>query len=237
MTQLNNYFGCKVWSQDSCLECSDRFFFNKNGVCCEVQGTCQQFNTQQGICEKCYAGYTVVDGKCQKVDTTTSENIGCAVWSNEACVQCSKRWFFNSAKVCTAVSDLCSSWDEVTGECTSCYYGSIVQFGACIPSQQTIIDAISNNLLCKTWRDNTCAECADRAFFNSNGVCTAVSSQCNTFDKATGNCLTCFDGYDNVEGSCVYSPANTAAPADLGCANWDWKGQKCITCAKRWAFN
>lgn len=50
LTQLNNYFGCKVWSNDACLECSERYFFNSKGVCCEVQGTCQQFNTKQGIC-------------------------------------------------------------------------------------------------------------------------------------------------------------------------------------------
>lgn len=50
LTQLNNYFGCKVWSNDACLQCSDRYYFNNKGVCCEVQGTCQQFNSQQGIC-------------------------------------------------------------------------------------------------------------------------------------------------------------------------------------------
>lgn len=70
LTQLNNYFGCKVWSADSCLQCSDRYYFNKNGVCCEVQGTCQQFNTKEGICEVCYQGYSVVDGKCAVVNTT-----------------------------------------------------------------------------------------------------------------------------------------------------------------------
>lgn len=46
LTTLNNYFGCKVWSKDACLQCSDRYFFNSKGICCEVQGTCQQFNTQ-----------------------------------------------------------------------------------------------------------------------------------------------------------------------------------------------
>ena len=40
LVQLNNYFGCKVWSEDVCLQCSERYFFNKNGVCVEVQGTC-----------------------------------------------------------------------------------------------------------------------------------------------------------------------------------------------------
>jgi hypothetical protein len=50
ITQLNNYFGCSVWSEDSCLQCSSRFYFSKSGICCEVQETCQQFNTKEGIC-------------------------------------------------------------------------------------------------------------------------------------------------------------------------------------------
>jgi hypothetical protein len=92
-------------------------------------------------------------------------------------------------------------------------------------------------LLCKTWSGKTCTECADRTYFNADGVCASVSAQCNTFDKATGKCLSCFAGYDVVDGVCVYSPANTAAPADLGCGNWDWKNQVCVSCSKRWAFN
>lgn len=40
ITQLNNYFGCKVWDQDSCLQCSKGFSFSKNGICCKIQGTC-----------------------------------------------------------------------------------------------------------------------------------------------------------------------------------------------------
>ena len=95
LTTLNNYFGCKVWSNDACLQCSDRYYFNSKGVCCEVQGTCQQFNSQQGICEKCYEGYSVVDGKCVGVDTVKPDNIRCAVWKNGVCAQCSKRWYFN----------------------------------------------------------------------------------------------------------------------------------------------
>lgn len=54
LAQLNNYFGCRVWSGDACIECSERYYFNKNGICCKVQGTCQQFNLQEGICERCY---------------------------------------------------------------------------------------------------------------------------------------------------------------------------------------
>ena len=235
LTTLNNYFGCKVWSEDSCLQCSDRFFFNKNGVCSEVQGTCLQFNAKEGICEKCYEGYIVVDGKCAKVDKTTANNIGCALWKDGVCVQCSKRWFFNADKVCTPVSDLCSEWNA-DGTCSACYYGYIVSNVACVENKDVSI-VPNSNLLCKTWSGKTCTECADRTYFNENGVCSSVSAQCNSFDKSTGKCLTCFAGYDVVDGACIYSPANTAAPADLGCGNWDWKNQVCLACSKRWAFN
>ena len=236
LVQLNNYFGCKVWSDDSCIECSDRYYFNKNGVCCEVQGTCQQFNLQEGICEKCYEGYNVVNGRCERVDVNQVALAGCAIWSNGVCEACSKRWFFNADSVCVPVSDLCATWDEATGACATCYYGSIVQDGQCVAHTDTSV-VPESNLLCKIWHKVTCLECSDRSFFNENGLCVSVSSQCNTFDKASGDCLTCFAGYDNVNGECVYSPENTAAPSDLGCSTWDWANSKCLACSKRWAFN
>jgi len=235
MTQLNNYFGCKVWSEDSCLQCSDRFFFNKNGVCCEVQGTCQQFNSKEGVCERCYEGYIVENGKCVKQDNATPDHLGCALWNKGVCSQCSKRWYFNAQNVCTPISDLCSSWKD-NGECSSCYYGYLVQNGACVVDNDLSV-VPNSNLLCRIWKGKVCAECSDRTFFNKNGVCTSVSSQCNSFDKSTGDCLTCFKGYDIKNGDCVASNSNTAHPSDLGCSIWDWDNQVCLTCANRWAFN
>lgn len=150
LKELNNYFGCKVWSEDSCLQCSERYFFNKNGVCCEVQGTCEQFNALEGICEVCYEGYSVQDGKCVQDDKTTSENIGCAIWNAGTCTQCSKRWYFNQDNVCVPVSDLCSAWNSDSGACESCYYGYIVVDGVCEVNDDTSI-VPESNLLCKTW--------------------------------------------------------------------------------------
>jgi hypothetical protein len=236
MTQLNNYFGCRVWNADSCIECSQGYYFNNHGVCCQVDQYCLQFNLAQGICEQCYEGYSVVNGKCQTVNATSAANIGCALWNNGVCQTCSKRWYFNADKVCVAVSDLCSTWDEVSGACLTCYYGSVVQNGNCVANTDTSV-VPDSNLLCKIWSGVKCLECADRAFFNSNGLCIAVSSQCSTFDKASGKCLTCYGGYDLQNGQCVYSTANTATPSDLGCGTWDWKNQVCLACSNRWAFN
>ena len=127
MTQLNNYFGCRVWSGDSCIECAETYYFNKNGICCCVDEHCLQFNTQEGVCERCYEGYSVVNGTCTRVDNTAAANIGCARWSNGVCQACSRRWYFNQENVCVPVSDLCRTWDETTGVCLTCYYGSSVQ--------------------------------------------------------------------------------------------------------------
>lgn len=175
------------------------------------------------------------NGKCVQQDNAKTSNVGCAIWINGACTQCSKRWFFNADKVCAPVSDLCSTWTE-NGQCDSCYYGSIVKDGACVENVDLSI-VPNSNLLCKVWSGKTCIQCSDRTFFNAAGICTSASSLCNSFDKSTGDCLTCFGGYDLEKGVCIVSPSNTAAPADLGCATWDWNNQKCLACSHRWAFN
>lgn len=33
---IDNYFGCKNWTDGYCAECSSGYVFNKNGVCCVV---------------------------------------------------------------------------------------------------------------------------------------------------------------------------------------------------------
>lgn len=54
---LNNFFGCKEWSDTECIECSAGYFFNDNKICCEVTPQCKKFNRGVGICEECYLGY------------------------------------------------------------------------------------------------------------------------------------------------------------------------------------
>ena len=75
------------------------------------------------------------------------------------------------------------------------------------------------------------------AYFDANGVCQAVSSNCNTWDAKSGNCLSCYGGYDLKDGVCNFSPANNAKPTDFGCRNWDWKKQVCLACSNNWTFN
>ena len=80
-----NYFGCKTWEDGVCTECSDHYYFNNNGVCCEVKPQCRVFNREQGICEGCYQGYSIVDGQCVAIDLTNSDQVGCRRWEDGTC--------------------------------------------------------------------------------------------------------------------------------------------------------
>ena len=63
----------------------------------------------------------------------TSGNIRTALWSDPLChkfstdgsycLECSFRAFMDDNSVCQQVSDWCNTWNEKTGECTSCYQG------------------------------------------------------------------------------------------------------------------
>lgn len=37
---IDNYFGCKTWMNGSCVECSYRYVFNNDGICCEIDDLC-----------------------------------------------------------------------------------------------------------------------------------------------------------------------------------------------------
>ena len=81
---LNNYFGCKTWEDGVCVECSENYYFNSNGICCEVKPQCRLFNREQGVCVACYPGYQIVDGVCEVLDLAASGELGCKLWE-DAC--------------------------------------------------------------------------------------------------------------------------------------------------------
>jgi hypothetical protein len=228
LVNIANYFGCKTWIKGTCKECSSGFWFNKKGVCCEVDTFCQNFNTAEGVCESCYQGYTVYNGSC----ALAKKDVGCALWNGASCVQCSQRWYFNAAKVCVPVSDLCYTWNT-DGSCDSCYGGYVVSDGKCIVDNSPTPS--KNNPYCSLWQGNKCLGCAQRAYFDKNGICSLVDDQCATWDKNTGECLSCYGGYDLNSGSCIKSAVNL--PIDAGCSLWNSLQTICLSCSKRWYFN
>ena len=55
--KLKNYLGCKIWEEDVCKECAKGYYFNDEGICCEINPQCRIFNVNMGKCEGCYDGY------------------------------------------------------------------------------------------------------------------------------------------------------------------------------------
>lgn len=108
----------------------------------------------------------------------------------------------------------------------TCYHGYVVDSGKCALDMNEFRPSVDS--LCAEWKGRVCIKCAHRSFFDSNGVCVSVSTNCATWDEFDGFCLTCFNGYDLIKGECAYSASNNAHPADLGCKRWDWNKQVCL---------
>ena len=224
-----NYHGCKTWEQERCVECSQGFYFNDKGVCCEVDPLCSVFNRAQGVCLECYQGYNVVDNCCKAAEIDK----GCAKWDGNLCIECSRRWVFNDQSVCVPVSDDCRTWNE-RGACLTCYSGYMLNSNQCLVDENPFAPE-REDPLCATWAGNTCIECAERAYFNANDKCQPVSDQCQTYDPLDGFCLSCYGGYTLNNGRCEKSAVTE--PSDAGCALWNEDMTVCVECSKRHYFN
>ena len=165
---------------------------------------------------------------------------GCKTWNWDAqtCSECSNWWYFDANGVCTEVSALCATY-ETNGLCASCYRGFNLNNGVCEPAPiQGPSDAG-----CHTWNGDVCEACSQNFVFNANGVCVAVSDQCQTHDLTNGWCTSCYAGYaltevldannNVIDVTCNFAPA--AGPSDLGCKTWDaGVNSVCVECSANW---
>ena len=70
-----------------------------------------------------------------------------------------------------------------------------------------------------------CLLCSNGYVFGSNGVCLKVSDLCKSYDLS-GKCMSCYKGYDLINGECVENVDNGEI-LDKGCAQWDWDNKRC----------
>lgn len=116
--------------------------------------------------------------------------------------------------MCRQVSDFCRTWDG-EGLCLTCYGGYTLKDGACVLDASRLPGGMQN--LCAKFDENVCVQCAFRSYLNDQGVCTQVDSYCKTWDEKDGMCLTCYRGYDLMNGKCNWSTENVGPPPDTGC--------------------
>jgi hypothetical protein len=191
--------GCNTWVNGVCTQCSYLWTFNSNNVCIPVSDQCKTNNG--ALCTSCFNGYVLVNGTCQlsPLNTAIPTDAGCHTWdwANQVCQQCSPYWYFNNG-VCVPVSDLCKTYNNTSGDCLSCFKGYGLVNGSCVTQQHAVTDAGCAQW---NWDNSTCLQCSSYWYFN-NGVCTAVSPYCQTYDNSNGLCTSCFTGYGLSNGSC-----------------------------------
>ena len=61
---VESFIGCKVWRLDKCLRCSDGYYFDEKSKCKMIDPHCMVFNGDLGMCEGCYDGLTLENGRC-----------------------------------------------------------------------------------------------------------------------------------------------------------------------------
>ena len=78
----------------------------------------------------------------------------------------------------------------------------------------------------------TCSECVNRYYLNQN-ICFRVGDGCNTYNKQTGECWSCFTGYEYQSGNCVkeVEPVNQ----DPHCLIF--KNNRCEKCSIRYYYS
>ena len=83
--------GCKTWDWDNqiCLECSQRWRFNAQGVCTPLDDNCKAFN-DQGVCTECFRGYIIENDACvlDPKNINGPSDLGCKTWDwdNQICL-------------------------------------------------------------------------------------------------------------------------------------------------------
>jgi hypothetical protein len=165
-----------------------------------------------------------VGAVCQKALQTLSDP-NCAEFLQGICARCSTGYVFQNNGQCGLVSSDCKTFDQSTGYCLSCYLGFALNQGQCTRSN----DTSPIDLNCASFVSGACVKCSKGFYFGSNGACLAVSPLCQTFDPATGSCLTCYPSFIVVGGACVEDKNHTQG--DPNCASW--LSGVCTACATR----
>lgn len=147
----------------------------------------------------------------------------CAKWRGTVCEQCAKGTFLGRNNICAVANPLCLTFNETNGDCLSCYAGYSLAQGACLVSNATTpTDPYCQKFLTA----DVCTQCSDRYYIGFDGVCREVNPLCKTYDQSTGNCISCFPGYELAQGACGVA---TESVADVNCKRWD--GKVCKECA------
>lgn len=215
-------------TSEVCEKCSDRYYIGPTGFCMEVNPFCNRYNLVNGRCFSCYPGYALRNDNCFVENKTVSDD-NCKTWRDDVCVECAFGAYFSPSRICTLADPLCRTFDNTNGACLSCYDSFELIGIRCIKSEIKDVSDVN----CAEFSQGACTKCSVGFIFNSNRVCSQVSSDCKTFVAASGLCSSCYFGFDLANGICVKG-VNDVSSIDKNCAKF--AAGICVQCSKGFYF-
>jgi ABC-type thiamine transport system substrate-binding protein len=114
---------------NACQICDNYAYLASNGKCQQVSTLCKTWNSTNGKCTSCFAGYLLSNGNC---NTVIQNDPLCAKYSSAGtCQTCVNYAYLASNGKCQQVSTLCKTWNSTNGKCTSCFAGYVLSNGKC----------------------------------------------------------------------------------------------------------
>jgi hypothetical protein len=130
----------------------------------------------------------------QRVIQTVCYNLVVSSTYVEPNVTCPTRSFIQEGK-CVEVSSDCDKYDTVTGKCITCIAGANFESGYCIRTSK-------NGSGGKDSSNSPASMTCPFRTVPKDGNCVQVSDQCKDWDRVSGDCTKCYDGYNLRTGKC-----------------------------------
>ncbi len=216
---------CLNYTSGKCVQCSLRYIIGANGACQNVNPLCNTYNPS-GACLSCYPGYGVFNGNCVTTATTAIDPYCKTLSPTGLCLECSFGAYFTANKSCVPADPVCKTFDKNNGNCLTCYDSYIISGTTCVKTTLSLSDPN-----CAEFFQGLCLKCSTGFIFMDNGLCGLVNSNCKTYNNITGQCTSCYVGYQVSGGICVNG---TAVALDPNCAAFN--GNICINCSKNFYF-
>ncbi|XP_031505768.1 uncharacterized protein LOC116268101 [Nymphaea colorata] len=146
----------------------------------------------------------------------------CLVRNNGSCAICKVRFVLNLYNFsCQPVPKECLTYNSATGDCLSCAQGfNLFQIWCLGRFNQTDPNCIIKDI------NNYCTTCQQQ-FYQSQGRCFPLNTQCKTANIIGGDCLSCYSGYIVIDGACVLLSQQPS------CLQYDFQSN-CVRCAQRY---
>ncbi|ELP83590.1 protein serine/threonine kinase, putative [Entamoeba invadens IP1] len=270
-------------SGDMCVKCPTNYYSSSGSISCtKCDTTCVTCNSTNGYCTSCQIGYATNNKVCTICASGYYEhNNACKPCENGThsstggsteCKPCQGGYYsLIGYSECVHCDGLCGDHcDAASGKCLSCISGYVLQpTGECVGCEggQYANTATNSCKLCAagTYSEQnatSCTSCVEGHYsFEGATRCKACSSVCNTCDKTTGVCLTCYSGYQlNASQSCEICRRGTYSygiecvdceemkyqseegqslclACNTNCASCDKTNGKCTTCKAGYGYD